>query len=217
MPLLPPLRVLLADDHALVRSGIRSLLQSLDNVTVVGEAGDGQAALELIGRVNPDVVLMDITMPAMNGLEALTRIAAEHPAVKVIVLSMHTNEAYISKALRSGAVGYMLKDAATVELELALQAVSRGDTYLSPAVSKQLVADHVRQKAQADAPEPLTPRQREILLAIAEGGTTQQIARQLNISVKTVEAHRAQLMDRLGIHDVAGLVRYAIKIGMISA
>lgn len=210
-------RVLLADDHALVRSGIRSLLQSLDNVEVVGEAGDGDTALKLIEQLAPDIVLMDITMPGLNGLEALPRIRTAFPAVRVIILSMHTNEAYVSKALRSGAVGYLLKDAATIELELALQAVSRGDTYLSPAVSKQLIADHVRRDTPAAAADPLTPRQREILQAIAEGHTTQQIAQRLKISVKTVEAHRAQLMDRLDIHDVAGLVRYAIKIGLISA
>lgn len=212
-----PVRVLLADDHALVRSGIRSLLQSLDNVEVVGEAGDGDTALKLIEQLAPDIVLMDITMPGLNGLEALPRIRTAFPAVRVIILSMHTNEAYVSKALRSGAVGYLLKDAATIELELALQAVSRGDTYLSPAVSKQLIADHVRRDTPAAAADPLTPRQREILQAIAEGHTTQQIAQRLKISVKTVEAHRAQLMDRLDIHDVAGLVRYAIKIGLISA
>lgn len=206
------LRVLLADDHTLVRSGIRSLLQSLENVSVVGEAGDGLTALQLIEQLIPDVVLMDIAMPGLNGLETLTRIQAQFPRVRVIILSMHTNEAYISRALQSGAVGYLLKDAATVELELALQAVGRGDTYLSPAVSKQLIADHIQHSPQA----MLTPRQREILQAIAEGQTTQQIARRLEISVKTVEAHRAQLMDRLNIHDVAGLVRYALKIGLIT-
>jgi len=212
-----PLRILLADDHALVRSGIRSLLQAIDNVSVVGEAGDGTTTLQLIEQLQPEVVLMDIAMPGLNGLDALTQIHAQFPAVRVIILSMHTNEAYVSKALRSGAVGYLIKDAATIELELALQAVAKGDTYLSPAVSKLLIANHLQRDSQPAPVDPLTPRQRQILQAIAEGQTTQQMARQLNISVKTVEAHRAQLMDRLGIHDIAGLVRYAIKTGLITA
>jgi DNA-binding NarL/FixJ family response regulator len=212
-----PLRVLLADDHALVRSGIRSLLQALDTVSVVGEAGDGVTALQLIEQLQPEVVLMDIAMPGLNGLDTLAQIHDRFPAVRVIILSMHTNEAYVSKALRSGAMGYLIKDAATVELELALQAVARGDTYLSPAVSRQLITNHLQRDSQTPPVDPLTPRQRQILQAIAEGQTTQQMARALNISVKTVETHRAQLMARLGIHDVAGLVRYAIKIGLISA
>lgn len=210
-----PLRVVLADDHTLVRSGIRSLLEGMANVTVVGEAGDGLTALALIEKHKPDVVLMDVAMPGLNGLDTLARIHSDYPAVRVLILSMHTNEAYVNKALRYGAKGYLLKDAATIELELALQAIVKGDTYLSPAVSKQLVAGHVqRDEGQAN---PLTPRQREILQAIAEGNSTQQIAQKLKISVKTVEAHRAQLMDRLDIHEVAGLVRYAIKIGLITA
>lgn len=210
-----PLRVVLADDHTLVRSGIRSLLEGMPNVQVVGEAGDGQTALALIEQHKPDVVLMDVAMPGLNGLDTLSRIHSDYPNVRVLILSMHTNEAYVNKALRFGAMGYLLKDAATIELELALQAIVRGDTYLSPAVSKQLVAGHVQR--DESAPNPLTPRQREILQAIAEGNSTQQIAQKLKISVKTVEAHRAQLMDRLDIHEVAGLVRYAIKIGLITA
>jgi len=210
-----PLRVVLADDHTLVRSGIRSLLEGMPNVVVVGEAGDGQTALNLIEQHKPDVVLMDVAMPGLNGLDTLSRIHSDYPDVRVLILSMHTNEAYVNKALRFGAKGYLLKDAATIELDLALQAIMKGDTYLSPAVSKQLVAGHVQR--DEGTPNPLTPRQREILQAIAEGLSTQQIAQKFKISVKTVEAHRAQLMDRLDIHDVAGLVRYAIKIGLITA
>ncbi len=213
---MPPLRILLADDHTLVRSGIRSLLQAMTNVQVVGEAGDGQTALTIIEQQTPDVVLMDVAMPGLNGLETLNRIRNDFPTVKVLILSMHTNEAYVSQALRYGAAGYLLKDAATIELELALQAVARGDTYLSPAVSKHLIAGHLQRDSVATA-NALTPRQREILQSIAQGQTSQQIAQRLGISVKTVEAHRAQLMDRLDIHDVAGLVRYAIKIGLITA
>ena len=206
-----PLRILLADDHALVRAGLRSLLQAMPEVEVVGDVGDGRAALELIASQQPDLVLMDIAMPELNGIEAVTRIKKEFPKVRVIILSMYTNEEYVQQALRAGVAGYLLKDAAAIELELAIQAVKRGETYLSPAVAKYVVAGYV----QGSGSDPLTARQKEILRAVAEGLTTQEIAQQLNISVKTVETHRTQLMDRLDIHDVPGLVRYAIRVGLV--
>jgi DNA-binding NarL/FixJ family response regulator len=210
-----PLRVLLVDDHALVRAGMRSLLQDLPDVEVVAEAGDGAEALAAAERERPDVVLMDIAMKGMNGLEAAARLRERLPEVKVIILSMHTSEEYVLLALRAGAAAYLIKDSATAELELALKCVMRGETYLSPAISRQVVDGYVQRVGASAGPEPLTPRQREVLKRIAEGRSTKEIAFELNLSVKTVETHRAQIMERLGIRDVAGLVRYAMRAGLV--
>lgn len=212
------IRILLADDHVLVRAGIRALAQNIDGVEIVGEAVDGRHALAMIKTQEPDLVLMDISMAGLNGLEATARIAKEFPEVRVLILSAHANEEYVWQALRAGAAGYLLKDAGTAELELAIRAVARGESYLSPAVSKHVVADYVRRVGgEPRTLELLTPRQREILQLIAEGQTTKEIARTLHISVKTVETHRMQLMERLDIHDVAGLVKYAIRTGLIKS
>jgi DNA-binding NarL/FixJ family response regulator len=210
------IRVLIADDHALFRAGLRALLSGLERIEVVGEAADGVQALDLIAERRPDLALLDIAMPRLNGLEVAARVAAEHPATRVLILSMHSDNEYVRRAVRSGAAGYLLKDSGATELEMAIRAVARGESYLSPAVSAHLVADY-RRFAGGDTPSEnvLTPRQREILRAIAEGRTTKTIARELGISVKTVETHRALLMERLGIHDVPGLVRYAIRHGLI--
>lgn len=211
------IRVLLADDHALVRAGIRSLLEKLPYIEVVGEASNGREALALIRSKAPTLALMDIAMAGLNGLDAAARLVQEFPKVKVIILSMHANEEYVMQALRAGVSGYLVKDAATVELELAIQAVSRGETYLSPAISRKIIDDYLHRVNDKQQPvAQLTPRQREILQLIAEGESTKEIAFMLKLSVKTVETHRAQLMDRLNIHDVAGLVRYAMRIGLIS-
>jgi DNA-binding NarL/FixJ family response regulator len=210
-----PLRVLLVDDHALVRAGMRSLLQDLPDIEVVAEAGDGAEALAAAERERPDVVLMDIAMKGMNGLEAAARLRERLPEVKVIILSMHTSEEYVLLALRAGAAAYLIKDSATSELELALKCVMRGETYLSPAISRQMVDGYVQRVGASAGPEPLTPRQREVLKRIAEGRSTKEIAFELNLSVKTVETHRAQIMERLGIRDVAGLVRYAMRAGLV--
>jgi DNA-binding NarL/FixJ family response regulator len=213
-----PIRVLLAEDHALVRAGFRSLLAEMAGVTVVAEAVDGREALAMVNAHSPDVLVMDITMPALNGIQVLTQVHADHPNVRVIVLSMHDNEEYVHQALRAGASGYLLKDSSPAELELAVRSVAAGGAYLSPLVSRHLVNDFLRRASGDGAPaEVLTPRQREILQLIAEGHTNQQMADTLNLSVKTVETHRAQLMDRLAIRDVPGLVRYAIRIGLIPA
>jgi DNA-binding NarL/FixJ family response regulator len=212
-----PICVLLAEDHALVRAGFRALLENLPGIQVVAEAGDGREALRLIETHRPDVVLMDITMPGLNGLEAAARVASEFPYVHVIILSMHANEEYVLQALRAGAAGYLLKDADPAELEMAVTAVARGETYLSPPVSKRVIADYVRRVGdESSSLVRLTPRQREVLQLITEGHTTREIARILDISVKTVETHRTQLMERLDIHDIAGLVRYAIGVGLVS-
>lgn len=210
------IRVLLADNHTLVRAGLRALLENISSIQVVAEAGDGREALRLIEVHQPDVVLMDIAMPEMNGLEATARVAKEYPNVRVIIVSMHANEEYVLQALRTGAMGYVIKDAGVSELELAVRTVLAGETYLSSAVSKHVVADYVQRVGnKSSSLEQLTSRQREILQLIAEGRTTKEIAAALYISVKTVETHRMQLMKRLDIYDVAGLVRYAIRMGLV--
>jgi len=210
------IRILLADDHTLVRAGIRSLVQALSGIQVVAEAGDGREALSLIEMHQPDVAVLDIAMPGLNGLEVAAQVADNFPYVRVIILSMHATEEYVLRALRAGASGYLLKDADTSELELAIKAVTRGETYLSPAVSKH-ITEYVRRVGEGvhSALERLTPRQREVLQLVAEGHTTQEIARMMNLSVKTVETHRTQLMERLDIHDIAGLVRYAVREGLV--
>jgi DNA-binding NarL/FixJ family response regulator len=209
-------RVVLAEDHTLVRAGIRSLLAELPWVEVVGEASDGREVLRLVTDLKPQVILMDITMSGLNGLDATERIARDHPEVRVIILSMHANEEYVRRALTVGAAGYVLKDAEKAELELALKSVARGGTYLSPSVSRPLIDDYT-ERAGRHSLERLTARQREILQLIAEGHSTKEIARGLELSIKTVETHRAQLMARLDIHDIAGLVRYAIRAGIASS
>ena len=211
------LRLVLADDHVLVRAGIRSLLGTLPGVAVVAEARDGLEALGLVEKLRPDIVLMDIAMPGLNGLEATARIARDHPETRVIILSMHVSEEYGARALRAGAAGYLPKDADVRELELAIGAVARGDTYLSPAVSTHVVADYRRRLAEApDVLARLTPRQREVLQLLAEGSSTKEIAFRLKLSIKTVETHRAQIMERLDIHDLAGLVRFAVRTGLVA-
>lgn len=210
-----PISVLIADDHTLVRAGIRSLLQSFGGVEVVAEAADGREAISLLKSHQPDVVLMDIAMRGLNGLEATARITKAYPRIRVIMLSMHSNEEHVLQALRSGAAGYLLKDSATLELELALKAVMSGETYLSPPISKQVVESYMQRVGQeASAANVLTPRQREILQLIVEGLSTKEIAHRLHVSPKTVETHRTQLMERLDIHDIPGLVRYAIRVGL---
>ena len=213
-----PTRVLLADDHALVRAGFRTLLESLPGVHVVADTDNGREALHLIEEYRPDIVFMDISMPELNGLEATARVATEFPSVRVVILSMHANEEYVLRALQAGAAGYLLKDADPVELELALTAVARGDTYLSPPVSRHVIDEYVRRVTEGHSPlESLTPRQREVLQLIAEGSTTRQMAQMMGVSAKTIETHRTQLMERLDIHDIAGLVRFAIRTGLVSA
>jgi DNA-binding NarL/FixJ family response regulator len=207
-------RVLLADDHALVRAGFRALLEDL-GAEVVAETGDGREALSLIEARRPDLALVDIAMTGLNGLEVAARVVKDFPQTRVVILSMHADEEYVLHALRAGVHGYLLKDAGADELGLALRAVVRGETYLSPAVSRH-VAEYVRRQGGETTPlERLTPRQREVLQLIAERHSTKQIAQVLNVSAKTVETHRAQLMEKLDIHDVAGLVHYAIRVGLV--
>jgi DNA-binding NarL/FixJ family response regulator len=214
-----PIRILLADDHALFRAGIRALLLTLKGMEVVAEAGDGREAVRLCQTHRPDVVLMDIMMPQLNGLDATARVAATSPHTRTIILSMNANEEYVLQALKSGAVGYMLKNVSPSELEHAIRAVAGGESYLSPMISKQMIGAYLELVGRETIGrfDRLTPRQREVLQLIAEGDTTKEIGRKLKLSVKTVEMHRSQLMAALDIHDVAGLVRYAVRIGLISA
>jgi DNA-binding NarL/FixJ family response regulator len=211
------LRVLLVDDHALVRAGIRALLERGELVEVVGEAGDGHEALDLIEKLRPEVVLLDLAMPGASGFEVLKTTTEKFPEVHVIVLTVHEGEEYVFQALRAGAAGYLPKSAASSELRLAIEHVMGGKKYLSPTIEQKATFESGRSTSEGLAPmSELTPRQLEVLTLIAEGHSTKDIARALNISVKTVETHRAQLMDRLNIHDVASLVRYAIRMGLVS-
>jgi DNA-binding NarL/FixJ family response regulator len=217
------MRVLLADDHALVRAGIRALLEGLPDVEGVVEAGDGQEALARLRESKPDVALIDIAMPGLNGLELAARVGREAPGTRLVILSMHGTPAHVAQALQVGVRGYLLKDAAADELPVLLRAVMRDEIYLSPAISKQVVDGYLgraggpaRSQTDGVAPDVLTSRQREILQLVAEGKSTKDVAQLLDLSVKTVETHRAQIMERLGIHDLAGLVRYAIRTGLVS-
>jgi DNA-binding NarL/FixJ family response regulator len=212
------IRVLLADDHQLVREGIRALLLSIAGVDVVGEAADGQGAIRLATELRPDVILMDIMMPGMNGLGATEQIVKGKSGARVIILSMNESDEFVLQAIRAGASGYLLKNAKTAELELALRSVAEGQTYLSPAISGHVIEDSKRRMEEdGSSTDPLTPRQREVLVLVAEGNSSKQIASALGISVKTVEMHRRQIMSALGIHDIAGLTRYAIRIGIVDS
>jgi DNA-binding NarL/FixJ family response regulator len=220
-----PIHVLIADDHMLVRGGIRALLEHVPDVQVVAEARDGHEALHLIATHQPHIVLMDITMPGLNGIEVTMRVAKEFPHVRVIIFSMHAVEEYVLQALHAGAAGYLVKSAAPVELALAVTAIARGDMYLSPAIAKYAVTNYLHQsrsergrnKAVSTPYVQLTARQREILQLIAAGYTTKGMAQRLGLSVRTVDTHRTQIMQRLDIHDIAGLVRYAVQSKLVGA
>ncbi len=212
------IRVLVADDHTLVRSGLCALLARTPEFCVVAEASDGREAMALIRQHLPDVVLMDVAMSGLNGLDAALSIIQRFPSVRVIMLSMHKNEEYVLRALQVGASGYLLKDAAAGEMETAIRAVMAGEQYLSPLIARRVAEYEERFGAQPlDTRDfnRLTPREREVLQLIVEGRTMQEIAGVLEISVKTVETHRYRLMDKLNIHHVTGLVRYAMRIGLL--
>jgi DNA-binding NarL/FixJ family response regulator len=213
-----PIRVLLADDHALVLAGIRALVEELGDTQIVAEANNGRDAVALAKKHKPDLVIMDISMSELNGIEATAQIMAEVPSTRVLILSMHTTEDFVRRAIEAGAAGYLVKDSAPLDLKIAVGAVLRNEVYLSPRVSKHVVSGFLHGKPNHDGTsmDALTARQREILQMIAEGKSTKQIAFQINVSVKTVETHRAALMERLDIHDIAGLVLYAVRHGLIS-
>lgn len=210
------IRVLLADDYSLVRAGIRTLLDRIKGVEVVGEAADGHEALQMIRDLRPDIAMLDITMPGLNGFEVLEESTRLFPDLRVIILTMHDAAEYALRALSAGAVGYLPKSAAVNELEQALDTVVRGEIYVSSAVANKTVLQQAMEAEKKRLLKSLTPRQKEILTLVAEGHTTREIARKLNISSKTVESHRAQLMERLNIHELAGLVRYALRMGLVN-
>src|SRR5690349_5439572 len=209
------IRTLIADDHALVRAGIRALVEKIKGISVVGEAGKGSEALKLVKELKPDLVLLDITMPDGTGFDVLHRLSAKYPGIRVIVLTVHEAGEYATRAMREGASGFLPKSAASTELEQAIHAVMRGELYISPETSRKNQVEREKGRKKRDQLANLSPRQREVLRLIAEGRTTKQIAQTLEISAKTVETHRSQLMERLNIHDVAGLVRYAIIVGLV--
>lgn len=210
-----PIRVLIVDDHELMRAGIRALINELTGVEVVGEADNGRTALVLAETCRPDVVLMDISMPQMNGLDATARLTARSPKTSVIVLSANASEQYVLQSLRAGASGYLLKNISPAELDQAVRAVARGEKHITSAVARHLVTG-LLEGSQTTSLERLTPRQREVLHLVAEGNTSKEVARKLSIAVKTAESYRSELMQALNIHDTAGLVRYAIRMGLTS-
>lgn len=210
------IRVVLADDHRMIREGLRSLLAKLPGLEMVGEAEDGRATVALARELSPDVIVMDIGMPDLNGVEATRQIVAFAPKVKVIALSMHSDARFVSEMLKAGAVGYLLKDSAFEELARAIRAVTAGQTYLSPGVAGVMVKDYLSQVAGNRPVEvsELTPREREVLQLVAEGKSTKEIADRLQISPKTADTHRQQIMNKLHLRSVAALTKYAIRAGI---
>ncbi len=210
------IRVMIVEDHHLVRQGLRALLEKADDIQVVGEAKDGQEAVEMAERVSPDVIVMDLAMPRMNGTQATERIRALKLPSQIVILSMYSDETLVRQALRSGAKGYLLKHSVTEELLLAVRAACRGETYLSSAVSGSILANALNpQEAESEPFDRLSAREQQVLKLVAEGRTNNAIAQIMNVSVKTVEKHRSSLMTKLNVHDMASLVRVAMKHGLI--
>jgi len=207
------IRVLLVDDHALVRQGFRRILEAEPDIEVVGEAADGRQAIQLAGATQPDVIVMDVAMPGLNGIEATRRILAENPRVRILALSVHKDSVYVREILRAGASGYLLKDAFDRDLLAAVRALARGESFLSPAVTEAVLSDYRRQAR--DPLDLLTSREREILQLLAEGKTNKEIASLLNISVYTVDAHRGHIMEKLNLHSLSELVRFAVRAGLV--
>ncbi len=218
------IRILIVDDHAIVRDGIRSVLQSSPEYVIVGEADDGEVALDLVTEKKPDVVIMDISMPKLNGIEAATIMKKNHPELKIIILTVHENEAYANQILRAGASGYVLKTAGKKEICEAITSAMSGERFFSPAVSRMIIDGFVKRASEeqkpdqistAAVPQQLTKRETEILKYIAQGYTNRKVAEKLFLSVRTVNTHRTNLMQKLDIHDTATLVRYAIETGLV--
>ena len=210
------IKVLLVDDHAIIREGLRSLLERQPEMEVIADTDDGRKSIELVRELLPDIVIMDITMPGLNGIEATRQITAEFPDVKVIALSIHSKRRFVADMLSAGATGYILKECLFDELIQAIKAVAAGGRYLSPRITELVVSDYVRRlSAAADSPfEALTTREREVLQLVAEGKSTKQIALELHVSTKTIEANRRQIMEKLNIHSVAELTKYAVREGL---
>jgi DNA-binding NarL/FixJ family response regulator len=210
------IRVLIADDHTLVRQGIHALLEKAGDIQIVGEASDGRQALEAAERLKPDVLVIDISMPRLNGILALEHLRERGVPTRVVVLSMYSDETLVGQALLNGAKGYLLKDSVVEELLVAVRAASRGETYLSPAVSSLVVSEYLSAKRRRTPFEQLSVREREVLKLIVEGHTNQAVAHMLSLSIKTVEKHRTNIMSKLDVHDLPGLVRIALKNHLIS-
>lgn len=210
------LRVVLADDHDMVRAGLRSILESFGNVEVVGEAGDGRAALEVIAEQQPHVAMLDITMPELNGIEVTRKLRERWPEIRTLILSVHTDEEHVLEALDAGATGYVQKHADESLLRSALQALRRDERFVGPEISEEALAAHgAPEDGQVGGLARLTPRQREVLQLVAEGYTSREIAEKLDLSQKTIESHRRNIRDRLEIGDLAGLVRFAVRTGLV--
>ena len=211
------IKVLLVDDHTIVRQGIRALLESVPDIQIIGEAEDGKAAVEMAEKLRPNIILVDISLPMLNGLEVTRRVRKKVPECKVLVLTMHENEMYVSQILRTGASGYLVKKTAVSELIMAIRSVHQGKAYFSPSISKIVLNDYLRKESKGDGPstELLSNREREILQLLAEGYSNKEIAVILNLSVKTVSNHRNRIMQKLDIHDITSLVKYALKQGFI--
>jgi len=207
------IRILLADDHAVVRQGFKMILSAEPDMEIVGEAGNGREAVEQAERIRPDIVVMDVAMPELNGIEATRRLAAAMPHTRVIALSMHKDSVYVREILRAGARGYLLKDSGAADLVLAIRAVASGESYLSPAVSNAVLDDYRRHVTNPI--DLLTSREREVLQMLAEGKTNKEIAVVLNLSVYTVDAHRGRIMEKLNVHSINELVRFAVRNGLI--
>jgi two-component system, NarL family, response regulator NreC len=207
------IRILLADDHAVVRQGFRLILSSQTDMQIVGEAGNGREAVEMAEKLQPDVIVMDVAMPELNGIEATRRITAGAPRARVLALSMHKDSVYVREILRAGARGYLLKDSIDTDLLNAVRSVARGDGYLSPGVSDAVLSDYRRHVT--DPLDLLTSREREVLQMIAEGKTNKEIATTLSLSVYTVDAHRGRIMEKLNLHSTGELVRFAVRNGVI--
>jgi len=211
------IRVLIVDDHTILRQGVKALLDNQEGIQVVGEAPDGREALKITDEVKPDVILMDIAMPGLNGLEATRRIKNKHPQIKILVLTMYTNEEYISQILKAGADGYLVKETAYDDLVSAIKAVQSGEAFMSPSISKKVIKTYIQQSQRSEerAEDLLSSREREVLQLIAEGNSSKKIAELLFISPKTVENHRTHIMDKLNIHNRTGLIKYAIRKGIV--
>lgn len=212
------IRVILADDHTLIRAGLRMVVEAQPDLTVVGEAADGRDALALAQQLHPDVAVLDVGMPSLNGIEAARQIIAESPATAVVMLSMHSDEGYVLRALKAGAKAYLLKDSAEADLARAIRAAAEGKSFFSPAVGKVLLEDYVRKLERTggeDSYDLLTPREREILQLVAEGKSSKEVANLLNLSVNTVETHRARVMQKLNLKGIPELILYAVRKGVI--
>lgn len=211
------IRVFIVDDHIMLREGIKKLINSDSGFDIVGESGDGSEAVELVNKLKPDIVLMDISLPSLNGIEATRRIKRDNPKIKVLALTMHDNEEYLSQMLQAGASGYILKKAAVSELRNAIDAINRGESYLYPSSARHLIGSFLKrvESGGKSSIDGLTSREQEVLILIAEGKTNKEIAKHLQLSVKTIESHRSNIFEKLGINDRIEAVRYAIRRGLI--